>query len=244
MIPFDASGAFRPLGAGGELRRVAVRSAAAALSAAALSLGMRVVGTVVLARLLTPADFGVVTMVTTFSLLLSSFGLNGFTEAVIQFEEMDHYTASNLFWLNMRRRAGSCNRVSGSGVALGAFLPKSACGECRRRFVSGSFHSFNLRYPPGSAKACACVSHLHQPTTLSPLLYTPLLTILLAARGWGYWALVGGMVANQLSLTIGAWWLVPMDSEPAATDGQDRGRTTVRDESLRAIQPPLLYAEH
>jgi O-antigen/teichoic acid export membrane protein len=30
----------------------------------------------------------------------------------------------------------------------------------------------------------------------------------LAATGWGYWALVGGMVANQLSLTIGAWWLV------------------------------------
>jgi len=33
-------------------------------------------------------------------------------------------------------------------------------------------------------------------------------TILLAAGGWGYWALVGGIVANQLSLTIGAWWLV------------------------------------
>ena len=40
-------------------------------------------------------------MVTTVSLLLASFGLNGFTEAVIQFEEIDHYTASNLFWLNL-----------------------------------------------------------------------------------------------------------------------------------------------
>src|SRR5579864_5847469 len=100
MIPFDSSGAFHPVGGGGELGRVAVRSSAAALSAAALSLGMRVVGTVVLARLLTPADFGLVTMVTTVSLLLASFGLNGFTEAVIQFEEMDHHTASNLFWLN------------------------------------------------------------------------------------------------------------------------------------------------
>src|SRR5215469_14695879 len=98
MIPFDASGSFRPVAEGGGLRRVAVRSAAAALSAATLSLGLRVVGTVALARLLTPADFGVVTMVTTVSLLLTSFGLNGFTEAVIQFDEMDHHTASNLFW--------------------------------------------------------------------------------------------------------------------------------------------------
>ena len=54
-----------------------------------MSLAAQVVSTVVLARLLTPADFGVVTMVTTLTLLLSSFGLNGFTEAVIQFEEMD-----------------------------------------------------------------------------------------------------------------------------------------------------------
>ena len=32
-------------------------------------------------------------------------------------------------------------------------------------------------------------------------------SILLALRGWGYWALVAGIVAQQLSVTIGAWWL-------------------------------------
>ena len=31
--------------------------------------------------------------------------------------------------------------------------------------------------------------------------------ILLALRGWGYWALVAGIVAQQISVTIGAWWL-------------------------------------
>src|SRR5208282_4073109 len=45
--------------------------------------------------------FGVVTMVTTFSLLVMSFGQNGFSEAIIQREEMDHYLASNLFWINV-----------------------------------------------------------------------------------------------------------------------------------------------
>src|SRR5580693_3890402 len=99
MIPFDASGAFRPAAEGSELRRLAVRGAAATLSAATLSLALRVVGTVVLARLLTPADFGVVTIVTTFSLLLMSFSANGFIEAVIQPEEMNCSRASNLFWI-------------------------------------------------------------------------------------------------------------------------------------------------
>ena len=61
---------------------------------------LQVVTTVILARLLTPADFGVVAMVTTFSMLLMSFGSNGFNEAVIQGDEMDRSQASNLFWIN------------------------------------------------------------------------------------------------------------------------------------------------
>src|SRR5690348_839177 len=98
MIPFDATGAFHPLAEDSKLRRLAVRGAAATVSASGLSLAVGVISTVILARLLTPADFGVVTMATTFSLLVASFGLDGFTEAVIQCKEIDHGTASNLFW--------------------------------------------------------------------------------------------------------------------------------------------------
>src|SRR5260370_11045967 len=99
MITFDGCGTFHPVAEGSELRRLAVRGAAATLTAAALSLALRVVPTVVLARLLTPADFGVVTMVTTFSLLLMSFGTSGITEAVIQTQEVNRFQASNLFWI-------------------------------------------------------------------------------------------------------------------------------------------------
>jgi hypothetical protein len=48
MIAFDASGAFRPVAEGSELRRLAVQGTAAMVSAAALSHALRVVGTVVL----------------------------------------------------------------------------------------------------------------------------------------------------------------------------------------------------
>src|SRR6185437_1336237 len=100
MIPFDSNGAFRPQAESHELRRITVRGAAASVSASGLSLAAQVISTMLLARLLMPSDFGVVTMATTFSLLVASFGLNGFTEAIIQCEDIDHYTASNLFWLN------------------------------------------------------------------------------------------------------------------------------------------------
>ena len=102
MRPFNAEGKFHPVTKGErQLRCLAVRGAGAAVSAQGLSLGIQMIATVVLARLLTPSDFGVVTMVTTVSLLIMNFGLNGFTEAVVQIEEITHTLASNLFWINV-----------------------------------------------------------------------------------------------------------------------------------------------
>ena len=66
-----------------------------------LGLALQIIATVVLSRLLLPKDFGLVAMVTSFSLLLMNFGLNGFTEAVIQWEDLDHSLASNLFWISL-----------------------------------------------------------------------------------------------------------------------------------------------
>src|SRR3989454_3270466 len=101
MKPFDENGAFRPNAPGDGLRRLAVRGAGVAVFAQSLGFAIQMIATVILARLLTPADFGLLTMVTTFSLLLTNFGLNGFTEAVLQRGEIDHALASNLFRINV-----------------------------------------------------------------------------------------------------------------------------------------------
>ena len=101
LKPFDANGSFRPTGESGELRRRAVRSAGVTVLSQGVVFAVQMIATVVLARLLAPADFGVVIMVTTFSLLIMSFGQNGYSEAVIQRDEIDHFLASNLFWINV-----------------------------------------------------------------------------------------------------------------------------------------------
>jgi len=206
MIPFDASGAFRRIPESNQLRRFTIRGATATLSTSGLGLAVQVVGTVTLARLLTPADFGVVTMVTTFSLLLANFGLNGFTEAVIQFEEIDHYTASNLFWLN-----------SGAGLVLA--IACAAAGSLLARFYRNPLvANVAVGLSPGIFIAAVSVIHLallkramrfaatSTNDILGRVVYTAV-PILLASKGWGYWALVAGIVSQQLSVTIGAWWL-------------------------------------
>lgn len=208
MSPFDAAGAFRLSAEGRGLRRLAVRGAAASLSASGLSLAVQIVSTVVLARLLTPADFGVVTMATTFSLIVTNFGLNGFTEAVIQFEAIDHQTASNLFWFN-----------SGAGFVLA--IAFAASGS----LLALLFHNPLLKGVAAGLSigiVIAASSVVHQAFLKRALRFTEssindwtgralntVVSIVLALKGWGYWALVAGIIAQQSSVTIGAWCLCP-----------------------------------
>src|SRR5271156_5570537 len=120
LNPFDASGAFIPATPAGELRQVAVRSVGVTLLSGGAGLTIQIVSAAVLARLLTPRDFGLVTMVTTFSLLLMNFGLNGFTEAVVQREVVDRTLASNLFWINV----GGSLLLSVAFAAAGSLLAR------------------------------------------------------------------------------------------------------------------------
>jgi PST family polysaccharide transporter len=206
MIPFDASGAFRPVAEGSELRRLAIRGAAATVSAAALSLGAQVVSTVILARLLTPADFGVVAMVTTFSLLLISFGPNGFNEVVIQRDQMDRFQASNLFWIN-------------SAVGLILAIGFAASGSLLARFYRNPLVA-HVAVAMSVAIFIAAASTIHIALLKRAMRFAGVsanevvaravntaVAVMLALRGWGYWALVAGIVAQVLFLTMGAWWL-------------------------------------
>jgi len=62
---------------------------------------MQTLSTVVLARLLVPADFGVVAMVTAVTGLASAFADFGLSEATIQRKEITHEQVSMLFWINV-----------------------------------------------------------------------------------------------------------------------------------------------
>jgi O-antigen/teichoic acid export membrane protein len=206
MIPFDDSGAFHPLAEGRELKRLAVRGAAATISAAALGLGAQIVSTVILARLLTPADFGVVAMVTTFSLLLMSFGTNGFEEAVIQRPDLSRFQASNLFWINCGAGFVLMAGFAAAGSLLAHFYRNPLVTRVAIAVSPAIFLAATSVIHVALLKRAMRFTAVSTNDVLSRVAYT-LVAILLAWRGWGYWALVAGIVAASLSTTIGALWL-------------------------------------
>ncbi len=204
MKPFDANGVFRPATEG--VRDLAVRGAGATLFSGGATVAIQIIATVTLARLLTPAQFGVVAMVTTFSLLLVNFGLNGFTEAVIQKDEINRYLVSNLFWVNL-----------GAGVLL--TLGFAASGSLLARLyhnplVTPVAMGVSLTILIGSTSALHLAllkramrfSVVSMNDIVARVVYV-VSSILLAWLGWGYWALVCGLLAQQLSTAAGAWIL-------------------------------------
>ena len=204
MKPFDATGAFHTIGEGQGLRRTAVRGAGVMVFAGGVSFALQIAATVVLARLLTPADFGVVTMVTTFSLLLCSFGLNGFTEAILQRKEVTHSLASNLFWINISAGVLLTITFAVLGPVMALFyhdpLVKHVAEGMSLTIVVASFSVIHLALLSRAMRFTAVSANV----VVARAVYV-IVSIIFALTGWGYWALVAGSVAQQLSTSVGAW---------------------------------------
>jgi len=85
----------------GDLKRRSFHGGLFTLGAQGAQWLVTTASTVVMARLLTPADFGLVAMVTTISGLCQAFADLGLSEATIQREKINHDEVSALFWINL-----------------------------------------------------------------------------------------------------------------------------------------------
>lgn len=164
-----------------------------------LGIGLRtsltLVSTAILARLLTPADFGYVAMasvVTEFAALISAFGLSN---VLIQRGIINRLQLDTVFWATL-----------GIGCALTAFV-------CAASFVAGWMFSdphvgpllrlMSLNFALGSLSAVPAVL-LSRLLWFRAMFWMGLSTIVVrsvvaigcAALGWGMWSLVIGSLAS------------------------------------------------
>ena len=203
MKPFQSDGSFHPIAASKGLRRTAVRGAGVTIAGSAGSFAVGIGSVVILARLLTPSDFGIVTMVTTFSLLLRSFGLNGFTELIMQREEITDSLAGNLFWINLGIGAILTLAFASSGRLLALFYHNSA--------VVPVTEGMSLTIGIG------CLGYIHTGLLQRAMRFRTtaiinfagqvlqvIVSVVLAMEGWHYWALVWGSVTQTAVVAVGA----------------------------------------
>jgi len=221
---------FRPNEEGGGLRRLAVRGAGVTVISQAAVFAVQMIATVILARLLAPADFGVVTMVTTFSLLLASFGQNGYNEAVIQRSELTDALASNLFWINVAVGFVMMVGFAAAGSLLAKFYRDARVAHVAIAISTTIFIS-NVSVLHLALLKRAMRFSVTSVNEIFSGAVSVLVMIILAWKGTGYWALVAGAIARVLMQAIGAWylcrWIPGLPRRVAGTGGVARFATHV-----------------
>ena len=197
------------------LKLRALRGASITVFARACVVAIHTIGTIILARLLNPSDFGLITMVLTFSLLLGNFGPNGLTEAIIQAKEINHKQLSTLFWVN-----------TGINTLL-ALLLVAVAPVIVWFYKEPRLTSIIIAIAAANLVGALSVEHLAllkrqmefysiSANEVTAAIGSVALPIILAKLEWGYWALAAKWVIYPLMITAGAWILCGWRPGPPA----------------------------
>lgn len=187
-----------------ELKKHTVRGGIATLGAQGCNFVLNVGSTAVLARLLTPSDFGLVAMVTALTGLLAMFKDAGLSMATVQKDTVTHEQVSTLFWVNI-------------ALSLLLMLLIAALSP----FVAGFYNEPRLQ-PITLAIAGMflfdglAVQHqalLRRQMRFGALAKIQLISMALALAaaigaaviGMGYWALILQLAVNQLASAALTW---------------------------------------
>jgi O-antigen/teichoic acid export membrane protein len=191
-----------------ELKQRSVRGALFVAAGGATDFVVRFGAIAVLARLLRPEDFGLIAMVTAVTSVVEGFRDLGLATATVQRPGITHRQVSNLFWVNA---------AAGAAFALAfcALSPVIASFFHEPRLVAIAV-VLSLAFVWGglSAQHEALMSRQLKQGELSFIRLAATLActaaaVLLAWRGFGYWALVWREVIRTGLVSVGIWARCP-----------------------------------
>ena len=184
------------------LKERAIRGGVARFAAVGITFSIRVGTLMVLARLLDPADFGVVGMVTAFTGVLILFRDFGLSAAAVQRPSITDEEASALFWINMLVGAVLALLTIGAAPAIADFYHDQRLIGVTAVIAAG------LLFNAASVQHGARLQREMRFTALAVIQVIGLaassaIAIGGALAGFGYWALVAMIVISPLAMAAG-----------------------------------------
>lgn len=186
------------------LKRRTARGALISCVCQASTLALRTLSMVILARLLGPADFGLVGMVTAFTGFIALFKEGGLSDASVQSASINQDQLSTLFWINLALSSMLTLACAASAWAVAGFY-----GE-PRLFAITVVSSASFLFTGLATQHRAILLRDLRIRSLAAIDILALVigtatSIAMAATGWGYWALVGSTIVIPATAAAGVW---------------------------------------
>lgn len=181
-----------------DLGRKSVRGGIATLSAQGISFALNLLRTIILARLLTPADFGIIGMVMVVVGFASMFKDAGLSMATVQKDEINEGQISTLFWCNIVLSVflGVCVALSSPAVAW--FYDQPALTAVTATLaISFLFSGMTIQHQ-ALLRRHMMFKQLAYIQIMSQIIAI-IVAVWMAWQGWSYWALVGSAIAQALA---------------------------------------------
>jgi PST family polysaccharide transporter len=190
-----------------DLKEKTIRGGVARMAAQAANFILRIGSLMVLARMLSPRDFGLVGMVTAFTGVLNLFRDFGLSTATVQRAEVSEDQISTLFWINLLVGALLAVLAVALAPAVAAFYH-----EPRLLWITAVLATSFL-FNAAGVQHSAIVQRQMRFTALAvintvSLIVSTAIAIAMAMWGYGYWALVAMTIAGPLVSTAGLWMAV------------------------------------
>jgi O-antigen/teichoic acid export membrane protein len=188
------------------LKKQAIRSGGITVFSRMLNFLIQTVATIVLARILTPEEFGLIAMVTSLGGFLVIFKDLGFTNVTIQENNINHEKISTLYWINVSMAVAVVLIIIILSPIFAWFY-----SDPRIKHITIIWSTY-IFFAALSAQHIALLKRrlLFFGISINEIiavLISNILAIFLALNGWSYWALVVRLLAIQVCMTAGAWVL-------------------------------------
>lgn len=192
----------------GGLKTRLVRAAAFTSISGFFDFAIRIGSVSVLARLLTPEHFGLVMMVSAFTAIVDQLREMGLSSATVQKRDITHEEVSNLFWCNVGVGLMFTGLVSATSPLIASYYKEDrliaiTCALAVNFLIGGLFIQHQALLTRQMRMRDIAAIRL-----LASIISTAV-AILMAYRGYGYWALVWREIIRSMILAGGFWLCFP-----------------------------------
>jgi O-antigen/teichoic acid export membrane protein len=186
------------------LKRSAIRGGGITFLSRLTDHSVQMVCSIILARILAPSDFGLVAMVVSIAGVFAIFRDFGLTDATIQQSDINHRQVSTLFWINLGFSVMVAGLIAGMSPVIAWFYDDPRLQNVAILW-STIFIFGGLSTLPLALLKRRMLFSITSGLVVGASLTSNVAAVVLALRGWGYWAIVMRPVIRDLAILAGAF---------------------------------------